>query len=367
MRYSEHQLRTRSCLTAASPKNRCRHPAAHLRQHHRRATRRTTLSRAVKKEKRTIRLVRLTQLVQSGPGRNASDLAKACKVDRRTIFRDLAALRESGLPIDYDPITHRYSARGWALPPVHLTEEESLALFGLANEFGGQNKLPCYDAAYNAARKIEQTLPRRLRRSVASIARAIEIHSVELNKRVGKSAVFRQLIEAIVNRRVLHVTYGSLTEWETIDTEVQPYRLLFSQHCWYVLGHSSMHGEVRTFNLDRFKSLEELSKRYTIPRSFNLDRHLGNAWRLIPENGPDSHVVVRFTPFVAQNVAEVKWHRTQRTKLLPDGHLEFRATVSGLTEICWWILRYGDQAEVLKPARLRRMIAQLRSKLGCDI
>jgi len=88
--------------------------------------------------------------------------------------------------------------------------------------------------------------------------------------------------------------------------------------------------------------MEALTKRYTIPRSFNLDRHLGNAWRLIPDTGPDSHVVVRFTPFVAQNVAEVKWHRSLRTKLLPDGRLEFRATVSGLTEICWWILRYGD-------------------------
>ena len=119
-----------------------------------------------------------------------------------------------------------------------------------------------------------------------------------------------------------------------------------------------MHGEVRTFNLDRFKSLKALSKRYTVPKSFSLDRHFRNAWHMIPDNGPDRHVVVRFSPFVAQNVAEVQWHKTQRTTLLSDGHLEFRAIVSGLSEICWWILRYVDQAEVLKPARLRRMIAQ---------
>lgn len=262
------------------------------------------------------------------------------------------------MPIEYDPKTERYSASGWALPPVQLTEEESLALFGLANEFGWRKKLPCYNAAYNAALKVEQTLPKRLRRSVASISRAIEIQSVELNKRVGSSTVFRDLIDAIAKRRVLHLKYGSLTEWETIETELQPYRLLFSQHSWYVLGRSSMHSEVRTFNLDRVKSLTALGKRYTVPRSFSLERHFGNAWHMIPDNGPDSHVVVRFSSFVAQNVAEVQWHKTQRTTLLPDGRLEFRAIVSGLSEICWWILRYGDQAEVLKPARLRRMIAQ---------
>jgi len=98
------------------------------------------LTRPVKKEKRTIRLVRLTQLVQSGPGRNASDLAKACKVDQRTIFRDPAGLRQSGLPIEYDPKTERYPASGWALPPVQLTDEEALALFGLAHEFGWLKK-----------------------------------------------------------------------------------------------------------------------------------------------------------------------------------------------------------------------------------
>jgi predicted DNA-binding transcriptional regulator YafY len=267
-------------------------------------------------------------------------------------------LRASGLPIEFDPKTERYSASGWALPPIQLTEEESLALFGLANEFGWRKKLPCYDAAYNAALKVERTLPKRLRRSVASKSRAIEIQSAELNKRVGSSTVFPNLVDAIANRRVLHLTYGSLTEWETIETELRPYRLLFSQHAWYVLGRSSMHGEVRTFNLDRVKSLKALGKRYTVPTNFSLDRHFRNAWHMIPENGPDSHVVVRFSSFVAQNVAEVQWHKTQQTIRLDDGRLEFRATVSGLSEICWWILRYGDQAEVLKPPRLRRMIAQ---------
>jgi predicted DNA-binding transcriptional regulator YafY len=175
-----------------------------------------------------------------------------------------------------------------------LTAEEALVLFGLANEFGGQKKLPCYEAAYNAALKIEQTLPKRLRRSVASIARAIGIQAVELNKLVGNTTVFRKVIDSIAKRRVLHETYGSLTEWETIETELQPYRLLFSQRCWYIFGRWSMHGEVRTFKLDRFKSLEAISKRYTIPRSFNLDRHLGKTWHLIRANGPDSHVIVKF-------------------------------------------------------------------------
>jgi predicted DNA-binding transcriptional regulator YafY len=54
----------------------------------------------------------------------------------------------------------------------------------------------------------------------------------------------------------------------------------------------------------------------------------------------------------------VKWHESQSTKFNADGTLTFRATVSGLDEIEWWVLRYGDQAEVKSPVKLRQRIAR---------
>jgi hypothetical protein len=68
-------------------------------------------------------------------------------------------------------------------------------------------------------------------------------------------------------------------------------------------------------------------------------------------------VVVRFSRKVAQNVAEVAWHKTQRLEFRADGSLDFHVTVSGLGEISWWILGYGDQAEVVQPPELRRIVA----------
>ena len=59
----------------------------------------------------------------------------------------------------------------------------------------------------------------------------------------------------------------------------------------------------------------------------------------------------------ASKVAEVQWHKTQQCELRSDGSLDFLVTVSGLHEISWWVLGYGDQAEVIKLAKLRRLIA----------
>jgi len=78
---------------------------------------------------------------------------------------------------------------------------------------------------------------------------------------------------------------------------------------------------------------------------------------MIPEKGRDREVLVHFSRLVTPNVAEVSWHKTQRLVFRDDGSLDFHVTVSGLNEISWWILGYGDQAEVIEPPELRRLIA----------
>ncbi len=175
-------------------------------------------------------------------------------------------------------------------------------------------------------------------------------------------ATYQQLVEAIATRRVVRITYNSLTEWADIATKLRPYELLFNRHTWYVIGRSSHHAEVRIFNLARVKSLELTGEKYVMPRGFSVDRYLGNAWNLMTQPGSEFHVVVRFSELVARNVAEVRWHRTQKLVHRSDGKLDFHADVSGLNEIVWWILGYGDHAEVLRPAKLRKLIAQPRRR-----
>jgi proteasome accessory factor B len=133
---------------------------------------------------------------------------------------------------------------------------------------------------------------------------------------------------------------------------------LFSRRSWYVIGRSSIHRAARTFNLSRIRQHEMLEQSYQIPRGFSLNRYLRNAWHMIPEPGLDREICVRFSAMVADNVAEIRWHKTQQLSRNEDGSLDFRAKVSGIREISWWILGYGDQAEVLAPPELRRLVAQ---------
>jgi len=315
--------------------------------------------------KRITRLLRLLQTLQSGGGQNASGLATMCGVSRRTLFRDLQSLRDAGVPLQFDKEQDRYSIPGsFFLPPTNFTAAEALSLIALAREMGRGDRLPFYEGAYAAALKLEGSLPSSLRQELRLVTKSIRIKPSQISQLKDKASIFHQLLDARAQERVVEIQYGSHTECETITTRLRPYHLLFSRHCWYVIGRSSLHAEVRTFHVGRIVAVKMLTPKYTIPRGFSLERHLRNAWNMIPGPGKDYHVVVRFKPYVAKNVAEVIWHKTQRCEFLEDGSLEFRAQVSGLSEIEWWILGYGDQAEVLQPAKLRRLVAQRAENLA---
>jgi len=304
------------------------------------------------------RLLELIGLLQAGPGYNANALAQACGVSRRTIFRDLDVLRKSGVPLVFNEQRQQYRIPdAYFLPPTNFTPEEALALIVLSHEMGDHMGVPFFKPARSAALKLQSSLPARLRQEVRSLTGAVNIRPEPNNALQGCRSIYDELVRATARRKAVRISYKGPNDADAFLTKLSPYRVFFSRRSWYVAGRSSLHRGTRTFNLSRIQQVEPLQDTFEVPRGFSLDRYLGNAWHLIPEPGRDVEVVVRFSKLVAQNVAEVVWHKTQQVVFGDDGSLEFSVTVSGLGEISWWILGYGDQAEVLKPPALRRLVA----------
>jgi predicted DNA-binding transcriptional regulator YafY len=309
--------------------------------------------------RRITRLLKLLQMLHSGAAQNIVGLAKACGVSRRTAFRDIEALRAAGMPIVFDSDLDRYSiSNSYYLPPLNLTPQEALSLIALAEELGQSDRMPFYEPARSAALKLEKSLSPSLRRRVRAFRSAIHIHPSPVQNLGDKRAIFQQLVDARTTQHVVRIEYSSNSSQRPTITKLRPYKLRFCRHSWYVIGRSSVHRSVKAFNLTRIRTLEVLEESFSLPRGFSIKRYLKNAWLLSPAPGPDEDIVVRFSPMVAYNVAEMRWHKTQQLEFQKDGSLVFRAQVSGLNEIIWWILAYGDQAEVLWPDRLRQLVAQ---------
>ncbi|QDT39357.1 helix-turn-helix transcriptional regulator [Stratiformator vulcanicus] len=314
---------------------------------------------------RVFRLFQLASYLQSGKTLSAAELAELCGVSRRTIFRDINLLRDAGLPLEYDE-----EGRGFSMPvrsylrPAEFTFAETLSLLLLCEELGGDGGIPFHAAARSAAVKLLSGLPESIRDELGEVVERISVRLEAPRSDAGEPAHYQLLIDAIGKRQCLRLTYHSFEEDGEIRTQVSPYRIFFQRRAWYVVGHSSVHDEIRTFNVGRIRKAELTDESYEIPPRFSLKAYFGDAWSFIREPNDRHDVVIRFGPKVAGNVAEVRWHRTQQIVRKPDGSIEFSVTVDGLSEIVWWVLGYGKEAEVIRPDKLRDMVGEHVQKLA---
>ena len=310
------------------------------------------------KSSRISRVVQILTTLQAGRGYAVNDLAKLFGTSRRTIFRDLKELQQIGVPYHYNPRTGSYSIDPeFFLPPMDLNPQEALSLLLLVHKASNQIQLPFKNSALLAALKIENNLPAKIRRYCNTALRNVSTRGTSQAPTELLDKTFAQLQRAIAEKYEVKLRYNSLFESGALDIELCPYHLLYNRRAWYVLGFSDLHKSIRTFKLNRIRELKLLDKRFTGGDDFDLHEHLGRCWSMMPE-GRIYNIKLRFPPKVADNVAEVQWHSTQKVTRNSDGSATIEFRVDGLGEIFWWILSHGDQVEILAPKALRKRVAE---------
>jgi len=303
-------------------------------------------------------------MLQSRRSFNAEELAGELEVNRRTVFRDLNMLEMARIPYYYDTESGGYRInQHFFLPPVNLTLTEALAMLVLTGRLKGARRLPLLSEAGRAAMKLESALPKVIRQNIGGVIDKLSVATGAVARHEALEGVFEGLVGAIADRKVCRLVYVSFHERQQITTHVYPLRLAFHSRAWYLIAYSVKHGDNRTFKLGRIRKLTVTGRRFREPAEVDLDEHFGQAWSMIPE-GRLYKVHLHFEPKVAGNVAEVRWHDSQRVKWNDDGSIEFHVTVDGLGEITWWILGYGDQVEVIAPAALRKRIVAIAQKVA---
>jgi len=299
-------------------------------------------------------------LLQSGRAKCSHDLTNELGVSRRTLFRDLRALTEAGVPYYHERGVGYRIVRSFFLPPISLTVLETLALMLLGQTAGAQRGRPMQAAAMSAICKLIATAPEPIRTACSELMTNVSVDAGPQAIADREDALYSQLQRCIDEGRYCQMVYRSRMpdEAEPLDCQLQPYALHFAARAWYVMGRTDLHDEVRIFKLARIVSLEPLARRFDKPGKFSAADAIGQAWQLIPE-GRTYSIELDFSPKVAVNVAEVKWHASQRHRMLPDGRCRMNFQVDGIGEIAWWLCGYADQVTIRKPAVLRRRVHEM--------
>jgi predicted DNA-binding transcriptional regulator YafY len=308
---------------------------------------------------KTERLFALVLLLQNKPNMTSRDLAEHFSVSRRTIFRDLRTLSESGVPLTYAEEGGYEILEGYQLPPLMLTAREAATVL-VGTEFTKLQPDPSLRADADAVgMKIRSVLPEPIRDYIERLQeRTVLAPYNEVQGRAQTSeeeGLWFELSEAVAKQRRVKITYYTPSRDEETVREVDPLGLVYYSDHWNLIGYDHLRGEVRNFRLDRIRRLRTRFETFQPPRDFDLKAFL----RERGESPRNVRMTLRFADRAwrwarRQLPADVEAERT-----LEDGRTEATFYFENPEYVARWLLRYSTDVEVVEPEALRQKHREL--------
>ena len=215
--------------------------------------------------RRADRLFQIVQHLRGGRLVTARMLGERLEVSERTIYRDIADLQSTGVPIDGEAGVGYLMREGFDLPPLMFTRDEIVALVAgarMVRAFGGAQMAR---AAEEALVKIGAVLPDPEK---ARIART-EIHIPDWVVDDAARAFIDILEKSIEARQVLRLDYTD-EAGNTSAREVRPLGLWFWGKVWTLVAWCELRNNFRAFRIDRIATIDQTGRIFRAERGKQL-------------------------------------------------------------------------------------------------
>jgi predicted DNA-binding transcriptional regulator YafY len=233
------------------------------------------------------RLFDLVEVLQGRGVRTTEALATELGVSERTVRRDLGRLLELDVPVETVPGRHggvRLDA-GALLPAVRFTDDELLALVTGLNVAATNNDEGLELAANRALTRLGRVLPPAVSARIRALQRTLKpATSEELNPVAAPSAHVIALAEASSEGKRVEISYRGGREGGITERKIDPYGLA-KLGAWYVVAYCHLRQDLRTFRVDRIRSVRPKAESFTAPERFDALRHVSDAIAMAPLQG----------------------------------------------------------------------------------
>lgn len=218
--------------------------------------------------------------LQSKKYTTAEHLSETFEISVRTVYRDIKALGEIGIPVSFEAGRGYFITQGYFLPPVSFTVEEANALIlmeTLAQRYGDRSIKHNYESALA---KIKVVLKGNAKENIDYLHSQIKVWS-----HTEKNNDFNYLSEiqnAIQNRTLLTIGYENLKK-EQSKRDIEPIGLLFYGDNWHMIAWCWHRQEYRDFRVSRIQDMRNTAQPFRKNEHINLSDYVEEINRKIEE------------------------------------------------------------------------------------
>lgn len=211
------------------------------------------------------RLFGIFTLLQSKKYTSAEKISEKFQISIRTVYRDLKALTESGIPLGFEPNKGYFIVQGFFLPPISLTSNEANALLlmeSIVYRFTDKSIQKHYT---NALNKVKAVLPNAQKDKIDLLADNIKYQISPCREQ--NFEYLSTLQQAISSKTIIDFDYKNNND-EISRRQAEPIGLVFYAFNWHLIAWCYLRNTYRDFRVSRIIQVQDTLL------SFQKDNHI---------------------------------------------------------------------------------------------
>ena len=285
----------------------------------------------------------------------ASEIAERFEISLRTVYRDIRALEESGVPIGAEAGVGYFLMDNYKLPPVMFTKEEASALlFGekLVEKMSDDGmKAEFCSALFKIKAILNPEEKDRLEKLYSQIS-VLDYTSPNEN---FNRLFLGEIQQAMVSKQVLEIDYQAGYGAPATKRVIEPIGLCNYSRRWHLFAWCRLRSEYRDFRLDRIQDLRISQENFKGKQHISMDEFI----RQLNVISDKANISLILKTDRIKLINESKyWYGFTEEEKIDDQTSRLRFANNELRGFATWIISSGSYAKVEEPEELKQIVDQ---------
>lgn len=291
----------------------------------------------------------------------AEEIADRFEISLRTVYRDVKALMEAGVPIGSEAGKGYFIVDGYHLPPVMFTQEEGSAML-----FAGKLVEKMTDKSIrkefdSALLKIKAVLNESEKDHLENLHAHVEVKNMPHDQPPFPNHFLTAIQKAAVDKEVLRIEYASNYAEEVTTRDVEPIGLFFYSNAWHLIAWCRLRSGYRDFRTDRIKTLKSIGIKFDSRNLLSLQEYLAT---VVQGHREVQKVVVLFDKRDAKFIGNMKYMYGFASEEELDTKVRMTFLTGYIKSICRWLLMYGKSVTIEHPEEAKEIIFEFLEELN---
>lgn len=301
---------------------------------------------------RTDRLNAILIQLQSKRVVRAQEIADRFEISVRTVYRDIRALEEGGVPIGAEAGLGYYLMDNYHLPPVMFTNDEASALLFGEKLIEKMSDEKIKKEFRSALFKIKAILKPGEKDHLEKLHDRIAVYNMSTMSERFNQLHLDEIQQALVNKQVLEIQYESKYAEEAVCRKVEPIGLCNYSSRWHLFAWCQMRRDYRDFRLDRIISLRPTTENFKGKQHPSVAEYM----QMMNPIGNVANISILVDTKRVKMVEDSKyWYGFISDEKAGD-KVRMHFSNDELNGFAIWMLNTGSHAQVEEPAELREII-----------